>query len=120
MRTHVRSHRRRTGKGSSTTVKQHYRGRKKPVQTEIIVGGLGDHRPDKAFDHEQLEAGMRVEREHTKNPSIAKEIAKDHLTEDKNYYRKLRTMEHKKYVDTSGYAWDDKEQYERYQKAKRS
>jgi len=27
--------------------------------------------------------------EHTNNKKIAEEIAKDHLTEDKNYYKKL-------------------------------
>lgn len=64
------------------------------AMAEKIVGGLGDGRPDSDFDKSQLAAGIRVELEHTKDRAIAKEIAKDHLTEDPNYYKKLKKMEH--------------------------
>lgn len=37
----------------------------------------------------QLEKGIKVEMEHTKNRGIAKKIAMDHLTETPNYYDKL-------------------------------
>jgi hypothetical protein len=60
---------------------------------EKVVGGLGDGKEDSDFDPKQLAAGMKVEREHTKDPKIAKEIAKDHLTEDKDYYKKLKKIE---------------------------
>ena len=49
--------------------------------------------PDSDFDPEQLEAGIKVEMEHTDNPDVAKQIAKGHLSEDKDYYRKLEIME---------------------------
>lgn len=67
-----------------------------------IVGGLGDNKSDSDFDPRQLAAGIKVEMEHTKDKSIAKEIAKDHLTEDKNYYIKLAKMEAKKGIEKAG------------------
>jgi len=62
---------------------------------EQMFGGKGDFRPDTDFDAEQLRAGIKVEMEHTKDRDKAKEIAKDHLSESKDYYRKLKTMEDK-------------------------
>lgn len=56
---------------------------------EYIEGGLADNVPDREFDKEQLVRGTKVELEHTNNPKIAKEIAKDHLVEEKDYYPKL-------------------------------
>lgn len=53
---------------------------------DLLPGGLGDGKPDKDFDLKQLQKGIQIEREHTDNPDIAKEIAKDHLTEVSNYY----------------------------------
>lgn len=58
-----------------------------------IPGGLADDKPDTDFDPEDLAAGIRVEMEHTSIRSMAKEIAKDHLSEDPDYYRKLRRIE---------------------------
>lgn len=49
--------------------------------------------PDDEFDKEQLAKGIKVEKEHTDDPDIAKEIAKDHLTELKDYYTRLEKME---------------------------
>jgi len=69
-------------------------GNGKPKK-EIISGGLGDKKPDSAFSQEQLSAGIKVEMEHTDNPKIAKEIAKDHLTENADYYKKLEKIENK-------------------------
>jgi hypothetical protein len=45
---------------------------------------------DKLFDAKQLKIGMDVEKEHTNNPCIAKQIAKSHLHEKKNYYKLLK------------------------------
>jgi len=45
------------------------------------------------FDKEQLEAGTKVEIEHTNDQSKAQQIAMDHLTEDPHYYTKLKRME---------------------------
>ena len=63
------------------------------LKSEKFKGGLGDGKPDSNFDPEALKAGIKVEMEHTSDPSAAKEIAKDHLTEDKDYYKKLAKME---------------------------
>lgn len=60
---------------------------------DIIPGGLADRKTDKDFDQEALAAGQKVEMEHTKDPKIAREIARDHLAEDPNYYKKLAKME---------------------------
>jgi len=52
-----------------------------------LPGGDGDNKPDKLFDKKQLEVGIREEmEEHTKDKEIAKEIAKDHLSKNPNYY----------------------------------
>ena len=41
----------------------------------------------------QLADGIYIELEHTKDPQKAKEIAMDNLTEDPNYYMKLKKIE---------------------------
>lgn len=62
---------------------------------EILHGGKADNVPDSAFGMTKVLEGMQVEREHTKSKEMQKEIAKDHLTEDSNYYQKLKKMEKK-------------------------
>ncbi len=49
---------------------------------------------------EKIKQGVKVEMEHTTDPKVAFEIAKDHVWEDLNYYDKLRKME--EYVDKKG------------------
>jgi len=61
----------------------------------IIKGGLGDGYPDNHFDRKQLKMGISVEKEHTPILQLQKEIAKDHLIEDKQYYTHLKEMEKK-------------------------
>ena len=46
----------------------------------------------KGLNKTQLRMGMKVEREHTTNPKIAKKISIDHILEDPKYYTKLRTL----------------------------
>lgn len=58
-----------------------------------IPGGLAAGKPDRDYVRDKLREGSAVEREHTNNPSIAKEIAKDHLEEDPEYYKKLKQVE---------------------------
>jgi hypothetical protein len=53
---------------------------------DLIPGGYGDNKPDSDFDEIQLKIGQQVEMEHTNDPKKAKEVAKDHLSKDKNYY----------------------------------
>lgn len=60
---------------------------------DIMPGGKGDNKPDSDFDPKELKKGIKHELEHTKNRKIAKEIAKDHLSEDPNYYTKLKKLE---------------------------
>lgn len=60
---------------------------------DALPGGKADGKPDSAFIPTLLEQGKKVESEHTDKPAIAKEIAKDHLSEDPNYYDKLKKME---------------------------
>lgn len=47
------------------------------------------HNVDRSQIEDQLQKGIKVEMEHTKQYSVAKEIALDHLKEDPNYYSKL-------------------------------
>jgi len=54
-----------------------------------VPGGKAAGRPDSDFDPEQLKKGIKVEMEHTDDPKVAREIAKDHLAEDPHYYTML-------------------------------
>lgn len=56
---------------------------------------IGKHNadPDDQFNAEELAMGIKIEMEHTTNPDIAKEIAKDHLSEIPDYYTRLTKME---------------------------
>lgn len=44
------------------------------------------------FNPRDLDAGTKVEFEHTSDPAIARKIAMDHLVEDRDYYRKLKQV----------------------------
>ena len=65
----------------------------KSKNSEKLKGGKADNRPDTDFDPEQLKIGIKVESEHTKDRKIAKEVAKDHLSEIPDYYKRLKGME---------------------------
>lgn len=71
---------------------------------EVVSGGKADYMSDDRFSDKQLRMGVTIEKEHTTNPRLAKEIAKDHLTEDKNYYTHLKEMEDK-YVEKKAF-WE--------------
>jgi hypothetical protein len=60
---------------------------------DVLSGGEADHKPDSEFPTEALAEGKKHEREHTDNAEIAKEIAKDHLSEDPAYYEKVEALE---------------------------
>ena len=53
-----------------------------------IPGGEAEGKKPSDFPAEDLVLGMTVEMEHTNDPSVACEIAMDHLTEKPDYYRK--------------------------------
>lgn len=61
--------------------------------TDKIPGGLSDGKTPSDFSKKLLAQGKKVESEHTSDPSIATEIAMDHLTEDGRYYEKLKRLE---------------------------
>lgn len=48
--------------------------------------------PDIDYDPEQLKIGIAVEMEHTTNPKVAETIAKKHLDETPDYYKKLKKV----------------------------
>lgn len=63
---------------------------------EKLIGGKADGIPDSDFDQDALAQGTEVESEHTSDPDVAREIAKDHLEEskpDQDYYDKLQEIE---------------------------
>lgn len=64
-----------------------------PKQADSLPGGEADNMSDSEFPAKQLAVGKQHETEHTNNPTIAKEIAKDHLSEDKMYYQKIKELE---------------------------
>lgn len=71
-------------------------GAGKKVATEVVdklIGGLADGRSAKEFDPKQVLKGAVVETEHTNDPKIPVEIAKDHLAEIPDYYDRLERME---------------------------
>ena len=63
------------------------------------------HRLDVSFIEKQLEMGEKIEHEHTKNHTLARDIALQHLDEIPDYYTRLKKMEadakkhHKKFKD---------------------
>lgn len=53
---------------------------------DFLTGGLADELPLEGFDPEALARGTAIEREHTHDLRIAREIASDHLAEHPLYY----------------------------------
>jgi len=68
---------------------------KEQPHKEQIPGGLSSGHNPEEFNKKQIAMGKKVESEHTKNKSMATEIAMDHLMEDPVYYTKLKKMEKK-------------------------
>jgi hypothetical protein len=60
-----------------------------------VPGGLADGKKDTDFNQKELDMGVEVELEHTKDKELSKDIAKDHLEEFPNYYTELDKMEKK-------------------------
>jgi len=69
----------------------------------LLTGGLSENMTEQDLANkykisieefsERLKEGMNVEKEHTNNPEAQKKIAKDHLFEDIDYYKKLKQIE---------------------------
>lgn len=58
-----------------------------------LPGGDADKMDPNQFDIAQLTEGVKEEMEHTDDPNIAAEIAMDHLSQDPEYYKKLKQIE---------------------------
>jgi hypothetical protein len=81
-------------------------------EADKVPGGLSDgmsiediakkHGVDVDELKTKLEAGKKVEMEHTSDEKLAAEIAKDHLFEDPDYYEKLKTIEENSPTATLG------------------
>lgn len=68
----------------------------KKVAAEVVdklVGGRADGVSAKEFPAKEVIKGSIHETEHSSDPQIALETAKDHLAEDTKYYNKLEKME---------------------------
>lgn len=62
---------------------------------DLLPGGLADFINPDTLNQKEIDRGMKVELEHTNNEDLAREIARDHLSEDPSYYEKLEKMERK-------------------------
>ncbi len=62
------------------------------IKGQSLEGGKGDKLSPSEVDPSELKKGLKVEMEHTKEPSIAQEIALDHLAEDTHYYSHLERI----------------------------
>ena len=78
----------------------------KVKKSNTLVGGKGDNKDISDFDAKEVEMGMRVEMEHTKDVGIAKEIVADHLSEDPEYYSKLKGSGLADELNKAGRCWD--------------
>jgi hypothetical protein len=83
----------KAGKPKDQAVAIAYSHAGKSLKKDELAGGLADDKTAKDFDKKKLKQGTKVEKEHTSNKKVAKEIAMDHLAEDKEYYKKLKQME---------------------------
>jgi len=87
------------------------------LSEDKIPGGLTDdktcqdiadhHKVELSVIKSQLAKGIKVELEHTDDEKIAKEIAKDHIYEDKEYYDKLAKMEESMVAGGTGSVFSD-------------
>lgn len=63
------------------------------ARANLLPGGRGDDLDPEDVDPDALAEGIEHEMEHTRDRRVAREIAIDHLAEDRAYYRKLRALE---------------------------
>jgi len=65
-------------------------------QGKTAAAALGGEDNSKLeVDPEELKMGIEIEKEHTPNPKLAEQIARDHLKEIPDYYSRLKRMEAK-------------------------
>mgnify|MGYP003348970590 CR=1 FL=1 len=66
------------------------------VKTPSLQAIAKKHGVSTAFIARQIAKGVKVEKEHTTDPKMANQIARDHLNERPDYYEKLNKMEKEK------------------------
>lgn len=81
------------------TSEEDYNCHGRSTRYDFLTGGLADDIPASAFDPEQVRRGAAVEREHTSDPRLAREIARDHLAEHPDYYPRLKAAHLQRYGD---------------------
>lgn len=69
------------------------------VKNDVLSDGKADNLPDREIFSKALAEGAKHEHEHTGNDQAAKEIAKDHLSEDAHYYEKIKEIEKASHAD---------------------
>ena len=76
----------------------------KDLAKKHCKGSAAEDKINKMLVHlkKQFEQGLKIEKEHTKDESKAKEIVMDHLDEDPNYYTKLKKIERKENNEATG------------------
>jgi 8-oxo-dGTP diphosphatase len=60
-----------------------------------IKGGVGDNSKPSDFEPKELRKGIEHELEHTKDPQVSADIARNHLSQYEHYYSELEKMEKK-------------------------
>jgi hypothetical protein len=80
-------------KAASAAENKHSNTLSRSGQKDLLPGGKADNIPDRDISPKALNEGQEDEREHTDNDQIAKEIAKDHLSQDPRYYEKEKLVE---------------------------
>jgi hypothetical protein len=63
--------------------------------------GKSKHKSDDEYCPIELEIGTKVEHEHVDSDEAAKEIAKDHLEENPNYYTTVLAPQEKDVMETA-------------------
>lgn len=71
----------------------------KHKNADKIPGGKADNSIPSDFNQKELAMGIEVEKEHTDNEDLAREIAMDHLKEIPDYYTRLKKMEKEAGID---------------------
>ena len=80
-------------KAASAAENKHSNTLSRAGKKDLLQGGKADNVPDREFSPTSLAEGQEDEREHTDDNQVAKEIAKDHLSKDPQYYKKEKLIE---------------------------
>lgn len=66
----------------------------KEIEAEIKIPKINNS----YFNKVQLKKGIKIESEHSDNKKVAEIIAKQHLLENPNYYKKVKLGQGKEYL----------------------